>query len=352
MKLHYIKQYDALVKTLLFGKSSYRPDLYITSEGVASIGFNFNLQDEHVLSRVLEVLKFDIQGKTLSGEALVAERYYVGMLRSAFFHCNGSDLMSLLIVVQNILAARRADNRYQHYSQFQRVAEFSLPGKEKALALCYSIMKHHEKTVDDWLTAFGFDILKVNSHLLSRNSKERAVLVSLASQRVIDVDPYGKPVNFPLANAFIDNDRAEIWYQIRYGSFDNALPEKNIVKRRYFESELFGLYDDGVRSDNINREQCKRIYAMYNTHKEHILHFERNFKYLVAEANTELKLMPNQQIKTLEQSFSIAYNHIRTVPYATTPINRFVAQMEDGMEDLLDFWSQNDDLDYEIALAS
>ena len=59
-----------------------------------------------------------------------------------------------------------------------------------------------------------------------------------------------------------------------------------------------------------------------------------------------------QQIKTLEQSFSVAYNHVRTIPYESPPINNFVEQMEDGIEDLINFWAQSDDLDHEIALAS
>jgi hypothetical protein len=107
-----------------------------------------------------------------------------------------------------------------------------------------------------------------------------------------------------------------------------------------------------VGANNINREQCKQLYAMYNRNKDRILQFERNYNYLVAETNLDLGLTGKLQIKTLEQSFSVAYNHIRTIPYTSPPINNFVAQVEDGLEELINFWAQQDDLDYEIALAS
>jgi len=352
MKLHYIKEYEALVDKLVFGTRFFQHNLHISSSGTASIGFNFNLQDTFTLHRVLEALGFDVDGKKLTAEALVAERYYIGLLRSSFNQCNGSDLNSLKVVVQNILSARQTDHRYQNFSQFKRTDEFALKSKDKGFAIAYAVTKHYERIVDNWLTAFGFDILKSNSHLLSRNSKERAVLVSLAAQHIIGVEADGTPLNIQLANAFVDDDRSEAWFNIRYCLFDNALPNKTSVKRRYFESEIFSLYDDTVSTDNINREQCKKLYAMYNRHKEQILHFERHYNYLIPEANAELGLMGKVQIKTLEQSFSTAYNHVRTLPYVSPPIDNYVEQVEEDIEDLIEFWAQNDDLDYEIALAS
>ncbi|MEJ2178945.1 MAG: hypothetical protein P8Y28_00570 [Gammaproteobacteria bacterium] len=352
MKLHYVKEYEALVDKLVFGTRFFQHNLHISSSGSASIGFNFNLQDTFTLHRVLDALGFDVAGKKLCAEALVAERYYIGLLRSSFNQCNGSDLQSLKLVVQNILSARKTDVRYKDFPQFKRTDEFALKNKDKGYAIVYAVTKHYERIVDNWLTAFGFDILKSNSHLLSRNSRERAVLVSLAAQHVIGVEPDGTPLNIQLANAFADDDRSEVWFNIRYCLFDNALPNEVSIKHRYFQSEIFSLYDDAVSPDNISRQQCKKLYAMYNRHKAQILHFERHYNYLIPEANAELGLVGKQQIKTLEQSFSTAYNHVRTIPYTSPPIENFVEQVEEGIEDLINFWAQDDDLDYEIALAS
>lgn len=353
MKLHYTQNYNQVVNQLIFGSPLFfHHSLYISNSGSASIGFDFNLRDTFTLNSVLEAVGFDVCAKKLSGQAMVAERYYIGLLRSAFTHCDGSDLNSLKVVVDNILSARQADNRYQAFPQFKRCDAFTLPSREKGSEISYSVVRHYERIVDNWLTAFGFDILKFNSHLLSRNSTERAVLVSLAAQQIIGVKSDGTPNGIPLANTLIDDDRGEAWFTIRYCLYENTLPDKSIIKQRLFESEVFGIYDDDVSMNNIGREQCKRLYAMYNRHKESILQFERNYSYLVPEANLDRGLKGKQQIKTLEQSFSVAYNHIRTIPYTAPLRNNFVTQVEEGLDELIDFWTRQDDLDYEIALAS
>lgn len=351
MKLHFIDRYDALLKSLLFGDTEFKQNLYLNSAGTASIGFNFDLQNDHTVNRVLEAINFDPQGKLLDGEAYVAEHYYIGLLKSAFYHSRSADLESLNTVVQNILAARRADNRYRAYPQFTRIEQFKFSDKDKGLALCYILTKQYEKTVDDWITGFGFDILKRNSHLLSRNSQERAVLVSLAAQNIIGFDEFGSPKGIPLANTFIDDNRPETWYQIRYGLSLKTRKDSSSIKRQYIESEIFGLYDEGVDAKNIDREQCKQLYSMYNLYKEHILFFERNYNYLIPQASEEFRFT-RHRVKTLEQSFSIAYNYVRSTPRQAPLIDRYIRTMEQDMNDLVDTWSRVDDLDHEIAIAS
>lgn len=351
MKLHFIDRYDALVKTLIFGDGKFQPNLYISSAGTASIGFNFDLQNEHTVDRVLEAVNFDPTGKLLTGEALEAEHYYIGLIKSAFYHSKSSDLESLITVVENILTTRREDTRYSAYPQFARNSHFRFLDQSKGHTLCYLLTKKYEKTVDDWITAFGFDILKKNSHLLSRNSEERAVLVSLAAQGLIGFDEFGTPLSIPLANALIDDNRAEAWYQVRYGLSLKTKPDSATIKRQYFHSEVFGLYDEGVNDKNIDREQCKQIYGMYNLFKEQILFFERTYNHLIAEANEQYRAT-RQHIKTLEQSFSIAYNHVRAVPSKTSLMDNYIGAMEEGMNELVETWSRPDDLDHEIAIAS
>ena len=219
------------------------------------------------------------------------------------------------------------------------------------MALCYILTKQYEKTVDDWITAFGFDILKRNSHLLSRNSKERAVLVSLAARNIIGFDEFGGPRARPLANTFIDDNRPEAWYQIRYGLSLKTKQDSTSVKRQYLESEIFSLYDAGVDAKNIDREQCKQLYSMYNLYKEHILFFERNYNYLIPQANEDFRFT-RQSVKTLEQSFSLAYNFVRNTPRQAPLIESYIRCMEQDMNDLVDTWSRVDDLDHEIAIAS
>lgn len=351
MKLHFIGQYDALVKILLFGNAEFKPGLFITPTGTASIGFNFDLQNETCSEKVFEAIGFDPLGKILDGEAFTAERYYVGLLRSSFYHSNTADIGSLNTVVENILSARIEDNRYDSFPKFNRVKKLRFPDRAKAEMICYYLSKHLEKTVDDWLTSFGFDILRNNSQLLARNTRERAVLVSLAAQNLIGFDEFGSPLSIPLANALIDDNRAETWYQIRYGLSLKKSPDTETVKKQYLESDVFDLYDDGIDKENIGREQCKQLYSMYNLYKEQILYFERNYNYLIAEANEQYKFT-NHQIKTLEQSFSVAYNHVRNLPPQSPLVDNYINVMEEDLDNVVTSWSEDDDLDHEIAIAS
>jgi len=352
MKLHFIDRYDALVKTLIFGDSEFKQCLYMSPAGTASIGFNFDLQNEDTVNRVLEAMSFDPQGKILDSEAYVAEHYYIGLLKSAFYHSKSADLASLNEVIENILMERRNDSRYQAYPQFVRSEQFRFTDKNKGMALCYSLTKQYEKIVDDWITSFGFDILRKNSHLLSRNSQERAVLVALAAENVIGFDELGSARCISLANTFIDDNRPEAWYQIRYGLMLKNKPDTASVKRHYLQSEIFGLYDEGVDATNIDRIQCKQLYSMYNLYKEQILFFERNFNHLITQANEEYKFT-RHPIRTLEENFSIAYNFMRSTPHQSPIMERYIGAMEESVNALTSrLHSKPDDLDHEIAMAS
>ena len=354
MKLHTLKQYDALVKTLLFGKSNLRNELYFSDTGSPSIGYNFDLQNDFELGLVLEALRFDPYGEKLSGDAFKAEQYYIKLLCNTFKQNDITDIATLQAVVNNILSIRHQDPRYQANPHFHRVQEFTIQDRAKITAICYTILEQYEKVVDNWITVFDFKMLRNNSQLLSRNSMERAVLVSLAARNIIGLDIQGNPLNLPLAEAIINDNRREAWFQIRYGTFTiEAIPDNKTIKRRYFESEMFGLYDDGVQSYNIDRETCTPLYTMYNLHKDQILHHERQFKYLIDEVNNELGLSNTaHQVKDLEQSFSIAYNSIRNTPYIATPATRLMDSIEQDMYSFIDSWSRQLEIDHEIALAS
>lgn len=67
------------------------------------------------------------------------------------------------------------------------------------------------------------------------DSSERAILVSLS---------YNGVLGSKLADAIKNGDRAEAWYQIRYASNGGSSASAGIAKRRYYESEAFGLFDN------------------------------------------------------------------------------------------------------------
>lgn len=68
-------------------------------------------------------------------------------------------------------------------------------------------------------------------------------------------------------------DRAEAWYQIRYNAQTSNPDYKNgIAKRRYYESELFGLYDDPAA---VSQAEAIAVYRMFTAHRDKIESYEK-----------------------------------------------------------------------------
>lgn len=110
-------------------------------------------------------------------------------------------------------------------------------------------------------------------------SKERAVLVSLAwgSEALISNS---------LKTAIVtDDDRAEAWFEIRYRS--NGESQGGIAKRRFMESEIFGLYDTGNHNPDSEEGALKAL-RMYTKHELKISNYETTWSSRIAEANADL----------------------------------------------------------------
>lgn len=313
MKLHCLSDYDynELIFKSILNKSGFTSTLTISDSGIPTIGYNFNLQDDRVLHPVLNSLGFDVYGKHLKGDAAIAEKYYVDLIRSAIQIVNSNDVESLNNVIQSILFTRISDRRYDEFSDFNRV-ELLIYNDEEELSRCLSaVIKNIEKSLDHWLMSFELEIVNKSAKFLARNTCERAVLFSLAYQNVIGMHAENKPKLKQLGEALANDDRAEVWYHIRYNAFSEDNKEKVTIAQRYYESELFGLYDEGTHAGNISSNQCKQVYRMYHEYKNQIIEHEKHFSIYIGEANQHFNLSGINKIKTLEQSFQIAYNRIR-----------------------------------------
>jgi hypothetical protein len=318
MKLHCISdvEYNELVFKLVFQSSKFHSALSISPAGYPTIGYGFNLQDDRALIPVLESLGFDVHGQRLKDDALVAEQYYIDLLRGAFKIINSKDTESLNNVIQSILGARLTDKRYPRCHHYKRIARFVYNDKDAVKHCVKAINKNYEQTVDRWLMAFDLTLVDQNPQLFARKSKERLVLLSLAYQDIIGLKSNKAPLFPALGNAFLMDDRALVWYYIRYCAFSNDASQNedkplHTVMRRYFEGDLFGLYDEGVTAANITTAQCKQVYNVYHEYRAHIIDHERHFSARIPEANQHFGLCGEQVIKTLEQNFTLAYNHIR-----------------------------------------
>jgi hypothetical protein len=313
MRLHCITdhEYNELIYKLVFRNYKFLPSLSLTSAGYPTIGYGFNLQDDKMLYPVLESLGFDVNAKQLKGAALEAEQYYMKSIRAAF-KILGNDTESLNNLVQSILATRLTDKRYLRCHRYKRIARFVFHDKEAVKQCVKATIKNFEKIVDRWLLAFDVEIVNRNPQLFARKSKERIVLFSLAYQGVIGIKPNKTPLFPALGNAFLLDNRPLAWYYIRYNALNNhTIDNVEEVKQRYYESELFGLYDEQANDENITSGQCKQIYAMYREYKDHIIEHEKHYSELIAEANQHFGLSADHSIRSIGQSLALADRHIR-----------------------------------------
>lgn len=123
-------------------------------------------------------------------------------------------------------------------------------------------------------------------------SQERAALVSLVYNR--GAGAYRASME-PFRDAVVAGDRSEAWFEMRYNAWgSNTTYEAGLRKRRYMESELFGLYDD---PNNVSAEEAVSSYRMYQLHRERINGDEQRWgvdidgnpgqRNLIAEANRD-----------------------------------------------------------------
>jgi GH24 family phage-related lysozyme (muramidase) len=94
-------------------------------------------------------------------------------------------------------------------------------------------------------------------------SYEKVALVSL---RYAGVPIIGKN----LEKVINSSNRAEAWYEIRYRS-NGGGNRKGTARRRFYEAELFGLYDS-----TFNEEDAKQIATMYTKNRDTIQSYENN----------------------------------------------------------------------------
>lgn len=104
-----------------------------------------------------------------------------------------------------------------------------------------------------------------------------------------------------LLGALRSSNRAAAWYEIRYNSQTKDEGQFNgIAKRRYKESELFGLYDHGL-TEGQQQDEAKNIYRIFTKNRDHMLLYEKLYSANISGANSELSTsgFPGFQVKTL-----------------------------------------------------
>jgi len=128
----------------------------------------------------------------------------------------------------------------------------------------------YEPKVNNWLSGIP-------------DSRERTALVSLAWNQNDNSPLLGKGLKAAIENG----DRAEAWYEIRYNSNSAGQPSNirnGIAKRRYFEADTFGPYNDTAAN---NDEDAKGVFRVYTRHRATIDSYDTQFGAQVALANSD-----------------------------------------------------------------
>ena len=166
----------------------------------------------------------------------------------------------------NDLALQTALNdvlRKNFPSRFGPTSEFKLT-ETQVYNVLDKIVADKKIALDAKLTANGIDVAAM------QNTKEYLVLTSL------DYNTKQGATNLigpKLLSAITNDNRAEAWYEIRYGSNKNGIH----ASRRYAEAALFGLYDAGTLSKDQEIDQSKEILQMYTEHNAEILAYESKY---------------------------------------------------------------------------
>lgn len=226
---------------------------YLDSKGIATIGVGFNLRDRDVRSEVLKAFGFDL---TSAVDRAYGEQIATEVGRS------WTDEAALRAALDRIMLDRANDSGGSDGKR----DSFEFSSAVEMKAVFNAVVLGKERAANEWLSGIP-------------DSKERAALVSLAYNNP------GKLLGSNLKAAIEVGDRAEAWYEIRYGS--NADDLGGIATRRYAEADLFDLYENGEaqKSEEQREADFLDIFRMYTRHERSILAYENDPDYAAALTN-------------------------------------------------------------------
>lgn len=319
MKLHPCDKYQACVARSIQYKHSFQSMLSLNAQKEPVIGYGFNLANERNLLCFLSTIGFDTTRETYSGPALEAEFAYIDAIKGVLESVHQTGIEIAQSNLDTIMLERYYNPRYkgkpsnnsEFNSNYNRRKTFAYLDEAEAQLTLRLISNACEHMLDYWLLNGYEEMVVRNSGLFSHDKFERVALISMVARGAITINRDGERSMPELHQALKDNDRISTWYQIRYNSNHEPANHETATKYAYYESEVFGLYDKDILQSKGFRETCKAIYQMYNDYRETIMAYEKQNAPLILQANIDFNLMGEKKIKTIEQSFKIAYDSIR-----------------------------------------
>jgi len=221
-----------------------KPTTYIDSKGYVTIGIGFNLNSAAIRNRVLAELGISGSQAQVITDICIQE-----------YDESQND------EVKNKLAS----NGLASLSDTQINNIFN------------DLVTRFDTTVTNWLRTYRIPTIG--------NSRERAVLVSLAYNSRVGNDDFPTTLGPKLAQALggtvngktYEANRAEAWYEIRFHtnpSPDTGKDAPGLARRRYAEAQMFGLYDN---PNSVTQDEAKQVYRMYQAHRTQMQEYEHLF---------------------------------------------------------------------------
>lgn len=232
------------------------------------IGYDLKMADVRVRKTVFEVLGLDVDNAwigvpTVPGSSAEKEQRYIKRLLVLIdqSNTNQGDYDAVMHA-----RATDSDNAYKAaYPNRRSVFKFS--DRDEVWTVFDSV----------WESVYKDKIFAKLPTLINdtefQNSKE---LIALAS--IVWLGTFGPKT----AQAIKDGNRAKAWYEMRYGwsESDDPNPRTNPnngwAKRHYFDSAMFGLYNDPANS-KATEEEARQTYEMLTKNRQRIM--QREWRY-------------------------------------------------------------------------
>jgi Ca2+-binding RTX toxin-like protein len=281
---------------------------YSDSRGFLSIGVGFNLTESSVRSAVFAQLGLVSNDPALAGAQYASlnatENNYIAQLITAIKNDN-ADAFNATLQNRACNTALTAVLGPLPSSLTDATAEAAF----NAIVGAFDDSPHSgtfESLVNQWLPGIP-------------PSSERIALLSLAyNSRTNKTTGIPTTLGPKLLSAIQSGNRAEAWYQIRYNTNPSAIDSAGIAKRRYYESQTFGVF---AVPGQPTLPEAMQAYEVLTEHRPTIFKYEVQYGtdpdstsndngLLPAgydkQANTAYGLYGTSQVETLAAIFGTA----------------------------------------------
>ncbi|MGB7816819.1 MAG: hypothetical protein WBL28_10765 [Methylotenera sp.] len=232
--------------------------LMVNGNFTIGIGFDLVAGGRPVQNAVLATLGFkssivNLSSRPVSGVNDQAEYDFIQSIRTAVNNHNGASALNLIMAQR--LAYANANASYSSYIGGLPRSTFTFANELEVRA-----------TFDNlWPNVYRQPILN-KLPAINPNSREMIALASMTWNGGSGI------IGRKLTAAINSGNRAEAWYEIRYGSNGGASASGGLAKRRYMESTLFGLYNT-----NVTSADAESVYKTLQKHRDTILSYEKTY---------------------------------------------------------------------------